>query len=355
MAPKIKFKSKLFAGTEDGPQVKVPKAEKPTKKAKVPKSTPIVDDNEAYRTQKEMRIEKALAKRVEAQLTPEMKKVEAQKDKNRPGTKANPLKVTPKGTKPVKAPKAKEDIEATVANIPASTVTIKSNVAPSVEIATELQQAFDHFNRTLYAGKLEPVVFSNCRLKKAKGYFWAKQWARRKEMKGKVHEIGLDFAKLHGENDKQVLSTLVHEMAHLQIEQIGKAPKKPFHCKYWVAAMKQVGLTPIIIDSKGNISSKPTGPNATHEIDKGGPFDKACDELLKSGFKLSWASEAVIEPEKPKAKKRAGGKFKYEADCGAAFWGKPNIAANCQCGCGSEFVQLDKEDADGSEEGTSTD
>lgn len=252
-----------------------------------------------------------------------------------------------KEPKAKKQPKAKVDHAAEVANIPNSTVTLNTNIAPSVEIATELETAFQHFNRTLFEGKLEPVVFSNCRLKKADGYFWGKQWSRRKDLKGKVHEIGLDFAKLHGQKDQWVLSVLVHEMCHELVEMIGKAPKKAYHCKYWAAAMCMVGLTPVIYDAKGQPQpDKLTGPNSSHEIVAGGKFEASCKELMASGFKLSWASEAVVVPEKkPKGKKKkAGGKFKYEATCGNAFWGKSGIRAICQCGCESEFSQLEKPD-----------
>ena len=249
-----------------------------------------------------------------------------------------------------KTKKPKVDHAAEMANVPSSTVTLKTNVAPSVEIATELQAAFDHFNSRLFQGHLEPVIFSNCRLKKTHGHFWAKAWTRRKDLKGKVHEIGLDFARLHGERDKDVLATLVHEMVHEQVHMSGHGPKRVYHCKYWVAGMERIGLSPIIFDTKGQPTGKKTGVNSTHEIVKGGPFDIACDELLKSGFKLSWANEPMPEDEKkPKGKKKAGGKFKYEADCGAAFWGKPGISATCQCGCGSPFEQIDKESDDEAE------
>ncbi len=233
--------------------------------------------------------------------------------------------------RPVPNKKPKSDPAADVANIPDPTVKLTTNVAPSVEIATELQQAFDFFNNRLFEGKLEPVVFSNCRLKRAEGYFWPAQWARRKELKGKVHEIGLDFARLHGEKDKHVLSVLVHEMCHELVQQIGRSPKKAYHCKYWVAAMQMVGLKPIIMGAKGRPTGKLTGPNSSHEVEPKGKFDVACDGLLTSGFKLSWASEAVVEPEKkPGKKKKAGAKAKHTCPtCSANAWGKPSMILTC--------------------------
>jgi hypothetical protein len=144
---------------------------------------------------------------------------------------------------------------------------------------------------------------------------------------------------------KDTLSTLVHEQVHLQDFVNGTAPKKAYHGKSWVTLMNAVDLTPVIMDAKGNPTGKETGPNSTHEIVTGGKFDVACDNLLKTGFALNW--NCLPEPEKvPKEKKKkAGGKFKYEADCGSAFWGKPGIKATCQC-CDDPFEQIDKEDGE---------
>ncbi len=231
-----------------------------------------------------------------------------------------------------KPAKPKVDHAAEVANIPLSSVNLKTNVAPSVEIATQLQQAFDHFNVSLFEGKLEPVIFSNVRLKKSLGHFWAKSWTRRTELKGKVHEIGMDFARLqtapeHG--DKLVLSTLVHEMCHELIEM--KAIKENGHGKYWVAAMLMVGLEPIILNAKGVPTGKATGSHSSHKIIDGDRFDAAAKELLSTGFKFVWANEPLPEPEKkPKAKKKAGAKAKHTCpSCNANAWGKPSMVLTC--------------------------
>jgi len=253
---------------------------------------------------------------------------------------------------PAKTRAPKVDHAAAVRDIPEATVKLTSNVAPSVEIATELQTAFDHFNHALFEGKLEPVVFSNVRLKKSHGHFWAKGWERRVNMEGKAHEIGLDFARLKkdGQGDAEVLSTLVHEMCHQLIEQIGKAPAKAYHCKYWVAAMLMVGLEPIILDAKGVPTGKATGPNSSHRIVEGGKFHIACQELMHNrNFKLSWYSEFPEAPEKPKAKKKAGAKAKHTCPtCSANAWGKPSL--HLHCNDGHKLIAMecpDREEYDG--------
>ena len=280
--------------------------------------------------------------------TPKVKPAPVEKAKAKPAKKDKPAAKPTKEPKAKKPAKAKVDHAAEVANIPNSTVSLKTNVAPSVEIATELQHAFDFFNQRLFEGKLEPVVFSNVRLKKALGHFWAKSWTRRKDLKGKVHEIGLDFARLHGENDKEVLSTLVHEMCHELIEMLGKQERG--HGKYWVAAMLMVGLEPIILDAKGQPTGKATGPNSSHKIVPGGKFDETAKELLKTGFKLSWANEPMPEPEKkPSKKKKAGAKAKHTCPvCQRNAWGAPSLYLHCKGGPADEH-DLTEMDCDRSE------
>ncbi len=228
-----------------------------------------------------------------------------------------------------------------------------SNITPTVEIASELQQAFDHFNSTLFNGvELPQVILSLARLKKAAGMFWPKRWVRDRSKVADKHEIGLDPIFLRGTDDKFGLSVLVHEMVHELIEVRGHAPKKAYHCKRWAEAMNAVGLKPVAIKTDKNtkkdvrIEGKETGPRCTHDVVKGGEFDVAAEALIAKGFKFSWA--AIPEPEKVKKDKtkKAGVKVKYTADCDTSFWGKGGIIAVCQCGCKSKFVS---EDGDGDE------
>lgn len=205
---------------------------------------------------------------------------------------------------------------------------------PTVVLATELQRAFDHFNETLFDGQLPACMLRVERLNRYLGYFRARQW---NDVVGKafdgaqsVAEIVLDPVAFRNRSMAETLSTLVHEMAHLKDFADGTAPKRAYHGKSWVAIMVAVGLKPVICDAKGVVIDKPTGPNATHEIVKGGKFDVAFKALVDTGFTLTWT--AVPEPEKPgkEKKKKAGAKAKFECgDCGAAAWGKPTLKLAC--------------------------
>ena len=217
--------------------------------------------------------------------------------------------------------------------------------APTTTLATELQTAFDHFNKTIFGGALPHVMLRVERLKKYKGYFKGGCWGAT-VTDSNVSEIVMDPILFRERKLAETLSTLVHEMVHLQDHVNGTAPKKAYHGKSWVAIMNTVGLTPVIMDAKGNKTGKATGVNSTHKIVIGAPFDVSCKALLATGYQITWsAAPEAPKPEKGK-KKRAGGKFKYAADCGTAFWAKPGLVAECRCGCESAFKQLDKEDGE---------
>jgi len=220
----------------------------------------------------------------------------------------------------------------------------KRNIAPTVEIAAELQAAFDHFNATLFGGTLEAPLLGFARLKKAHGYFWAKQWKRRGAKAHDTHEIALDPYRCSQARDKDVLGTLVHEMVHLQDEQNGTSPKRVYHTKIWAGLMKEVGLYPSTTGAEGG---KETGPNCSHYIVKGGRFDGAADALIAKGFKFSWHAAPVVEPEKGKKKKKAGAKAKHTCpDCDVNAWGKPTL--NIMCGdCDTKMICADRADYEG--------
>jgi len=235
-----------------------------------------------------------------------------------------------------------------------STHVHKSNMAPTQEIAMQLQSAFDHFNQHLFHGKLQPCVLTLERLRKYVGYFRPKQWTTDRKagaLDGTHHQITLDPDRLSSKGDKVVLSTLAHEMAHQIVwdttfAETGKF-KRPYHCASWVLVMEAIGLKPVIVDKDGKKSDKKTGTNATHEIVKGGEFDRVATELIeKTGFKLDWLLVPVPEKKGGKAKQKAGVKVKYTCSCCEnSVWGKGGMKFTCQDG-GEDFVQ------EGGEEGS---
>lgn len=169
---------------------------------------------------------------------------------------------------------------------------------PTLEVSEQFQKAYDHFNEELFNGKLPPMLVRLEPSKKWAGLFYPDRWSRERGDEQRVDELVINPLMNAHKDDRDILSTLVHEMAHGEIERQGNAPRRTYHCKRWCAVMKEIGLEPVITDRHGQPVDKPTGKNATHKIIPGGAFDQAFDWLAEGGFKLKWVR--IPEVEKPK-------------------------------------------------------
>ena len=187
-----------------------------------------------------------------------------------------------------------------------------------------LQRAFDHFNNTLYGGELPNVLITVARKAKTKGYFWADRYTS-KGSGEVIHEIALNPDFFQGDDvAADVLSTLVHEMAHLWQEAFGeKKPRKAYHNREWANKMKAVGLIP---SNTGMPGGKQTGQKMTHYIDPDGVFEKSCHEFLKEV--KPFLIEAILYPVIPKETKNS--KVPYICEkCGSKAWAKPETLLKC--------------------------
>jgi predicted SprT family Zn-dependent metalloprotease len=197
---------------------------------------------------------------------------------------------------------------------------------PTAASAQALQTAYDFFNKKLFDGKLPPCILLLHRKRNANGYFWAERFADRAD-KTKLDEIAINPSEMRGRDDRAVLSTLVHEMCHLEQQHFGKAPKGNYHDKQWGEMMDRVGLTPT---STGKPGGKRTGAKVTHLIVDGGPFDVACKALLKTGLTLPYMERNFTKAEKARAKVKRASKTKFVCpDCDQACWGKPTLQVIC--------------------------
>ena len=186
---------------------------------------------------------------------------------------------------------------------------------PTAETYNGLQKAFDHFNETLFEKRLPPVMFTLTRKKGAHGYFWAEQFEHRDG--DRTHEIAMNPTTMD-RSIEAVLSTLVHEMTHLEQEEFGKPSKGGHHNMEWAEMMMRVGLTPT--DGTG----KMTGRKVTHEIDEGGPFEVAMADLMP--FDIPY----FTKPQAKAEKKKDPSKVKHTcACCGAKAWAKAGSRLIC--------------------------
>lgn len=135
-----------------------------------------------------------------------------------------------------------------------------------------LTEAYDFFNRRLFAGKLPRCLITMQRQKAAYGYFAG---ARFGTVDGAeiTDEIALNPSHFRSRTTEQSLSTLVHEMTHLEQHHCGKPSRNGYHNKEWAGFMRSVGLIP---SDTGAAGGKETGQKVSHYIAPGGPFDLAC-------------------------------------------------------------------------------
>lgn len=207
---------------------------------------------------------------------------------------------------------------------------------PTKDTYTQLDKAYGHFNKALFNGLLPPCVMTLHRKKGAYGYFWGDTWSER-EGQNVTDEIALNPETFRDRSIEEVLSTLVHEMCHLQQHHFGKPSRSGYHNKEWAQMMEAVGLIP---SDTGRAGGKKTGQKMTHYIETGGDFETACAKLLAQGFTIPW--QAMTRDEGA-AKKKAASKTKYTCpDCDANAWAKPGT----NLFCGDCMVPMEAEETE---------
>jgi predicted SprT family Zn-dependent metalloprotease len=195
---------------------------------------------------------------------------------------------------------------------------------PTEQAYTELQQAYDVFNTALFAGTLPPCLITMQRKNRTYGYFSGNRW---NNVAGTVtDEIAMNPTHFATRSAEEVLSTLAHEMAHLWQHHFGKPPRRAYHNREWADTMEAIGLEP---SDTGCPGGKRTGQHMSHYIQGGGPFHRACAELLAQGFAISWRDRGRDEGQ-GKKKTKSGTRAKYTCpSCGLNAWAKPDAVLLC--------------------------
>lgn len=227
---------------------------------------------------------------------------------------------------------------------------------PTTELYSELQEAYSHFNRELFSGRLPECVITLQRESRSYGYFSRRRFARRSGHI--VDEIALNPTYFGIRPIVETLATLVHEMVHCQQEHTGSPGRRGYHNKEWASLMDAVGLAP---SSSGAPGGRRVGERVTHYVVSGGPFDLCCSRLLTRSFELSWwdrfppaekdlpVDEASAERPSPagagagapvstmlssagSSRRSANVKSKYRCQneqCRTQVWGRPGLAIRC--------------------------
>lgn len=205
-----------------------------------------------------------------------------------------------------------------------------------------LQAAYAHFNKALWNGDLPEVVITLQPKARSQGHFGNLRWHEGGKGFG---EININPTLIAANGEREVLSTLVHEMAHTWQDAFGWPSRNGYHNKQWVEEMRRIGLNPVSLDSKNG-----TGQRVSHEIAAGGAFDQAYQKLVA---RKSWSPLTInrIDDSEIKGggksgggKPKSGSRVKYNCgNCGASVWGKAGLiiaCLNCETGNPVDRVML---------------
>lgn len=206
-----------------------------------------------------------------------------------------------------------------------------------------LDEAFDHFNRELFAGELPKVLLTKQRKRGSYGYFSGNRFAALGDPQQVVDEIALNPDHFDDGGEREVLSTLAHEMAHLWQHHRGKPSRSGYHNREWAAKMVEIGLIPT---DTGKPGGKQTGQRVSHYVEDGGRFDRACAAFLAGGpvplyvDRTARRRGATIPPglvlvQEPEGAPEPGpanrNKVRYSCPkCGVNVWGKPGLELDCR-------------------------
>lgn len=207
---------------------------------------------------------------------------------------------------------------------------------PTTETYNSLEEAYNFFNEFLFENRLpECLITLQRKGKHSLGFFCPGKF---ESIEGKPSdELAMNPVHFAARDLIDTLSTLVHEMTHVEQQHFGKPGRRGYHNKAWGLLMKRVGLHP---SNSGKPGGKETGQQMTHYIVERGQFEMHCNKLIKQGFLLRWADaeskkkdfEVGVNPDspdKPKAVNRSN-RIKFTCHkCQAQAWGKPSLKVVC--------------------------
>ena len=206
------------------------------------------------------------------------------------------------------------------------------------DIQNQLNNAFAYFNKTIFADKLPACVITISSTGRQYGHHTRDRFVCRKsDALGNKDQFKDEIALNPDSFDREdivILSTLVHEMAHLWQGVFGEASRAAYHNKEWGDRMEDLGLMPSDIGLEGG---KRTGQKMSHYIMHGGQFEKCAQEYLDK-FLLDYRGQKSITVSTPKKKS----KVKYTCpECDLNAWAKPEV--DLMCGVCEEHMDSEDE------------
>ncbi|MEW8505061.1 MAG: SprT-like domain-containing protein [Candidatus Thiodiazotropha sp.] len=164
--------------------------------------------------------------------------------------------------------------------------------SPTHSFYRYLEAAYDHFNKSLFNGRLPDCLLTVQREKNVMGYFSANRWT---DPGGRiVHEIAVNPAYFVRHNLMEVMQTIVHEMAHNWQHCFGKPSRNGYHNREWAEKMTLIGLIP---SSTGQPGGRKTGQKVSDYPKPGGAFERAAKTFIRDSKGLPWVDRvAALSP-----------------------------------------------------------
>ena len=142
---------------------------------------------------------------------------------------------------------------------------------PTHQTYDGLDQAYAWFNEQLFGGRLPDCLITVRPHRGAYGFFHAEVFGAT-DGSDIRDEIALNMKHFRERSPAQTLSTLVHEMVHLEQHHFGQPSRSGYHNRQWADMMEAVGLHP---SDTGAPGGRRTGQRVSHFIVEDGPFDRA--------------------------------------------------------------------------------
>lgn len=201
---------------------------------------------------------------------------------------------------------------------------------PTLETYGDFQLAYQTLNMQLFDGALPDVMFTLARTRHANGYVMPEGYNALADQTSKVAEIGLNPETFSHRTAEQILSTIAHEMVHLDQHLHGKPSPFGYHNREFANRMKAIGLQ---TSDTGEPGGNEVGQRMTHYVIGGGAFQTVARQLISDGWQVRYASPAETDDDKRRRAARKASKTKYTCShCGANAWGRPGLLIACGTG-----------------------
>lgn len=154
---------------------------------------------------------------------------------------------------------------------------------PTEKAYSELQNAFDFYNRELFDHQLPDCLITFQR-GNSMAYFSSARFVNQHDHHT-VDEIAMNPEFFAVVSPMEIMQTLVHEMTHCWQDHFGTPSRSCYHNTEWARKMKEIGLMP---SSTGTFGGAQTGQKMADYAIPDGLFERATRKLFLTGFAVTW-------------------------------------------------------------------